>query len=81
MDVNDVDTNSKISLVHMEIFIIHRHNIQFCLSIYIGCTYITQNGSFYYSNNRTAYAMLNMIGKHEICAHVRKEFVSEEFVI
>jgi len=38
----------------------------------------TKKGSFYYSDDHTAYAMLNMIGKHQIVAHGREEYVRED---
>lgn len=32
----------------------------------------------YYSDDHTAYAMLNMVGKHQIVAHGREEYVRED---
>ena len=32
----------------------------------------------YYSDDQTAYAMLNMIGKHKVVAHGREEYVRED---
>jgi len=32
----------------------------------------------YYSDDHTAYAMLNMIGKHKVVAHGREEYVRED---
>lgn len=34
--------------------------------------YTTKKGSLYYSDDHTAYAMLNMIGKHQVVAHVEE---------
>jgi transposase len=38
----------------------------------------TKKGSLYYSDDHTAYAMLNMIGKHQVVAHGRDEYVRED---
>ncbi|MDR4512839.1 MAG: IS1595 family transposase [Nitrososphaeraceae archaeon] len=38
----------------------------------------TKKGSLYYSYDHTASAMLNMIGKHKVVAHVREEYVRED---
>lgn len=38
----------------------------------------TKKGSLYYSDDHTAYAMLNMIGKHKVVAHGREEYVRED---
>lgn len=38
----------------------------------------TKKGSLYYSDDHTAYAMLNMIGKHQVVAHGREEYVRED---
>jgi hypothetical protein len=41
----------------------------------------TKKGSLYYSDDHTAYAMLNMIGKHQVVAHERDEYVKEKIPI
>jgi transposase-like protein len=38
----------------------------------------TRKGSLYYSDDHTAYATLNLIGKHQIIAHSREEYVRRE---
>ena len=41
----------------------------------------TKKGSLYYSDDHTAYTMLNMIGKHKVVAHEREEYVREDIHI
>lgn len=38
----------------------------------------TRKGSLYYSDDHTAYATLNLIGKHQVIAHSREEYVRGE---
>lgn len=38
----------------------------------------TRKGSLYYSDDHTAYATLNLIGKHQVIAHSREEYVRED---
>jgi transposase len=38
----------------------------------------TKKGSLYYTDDNTAYAALNLIGKHQIVAHGREEYVRED---
>ena len=37
----------------------------------------TKKGSLYYSDDHTAYATLNLIGKHQVVAHVSEEYVRD----
>lgn len=37
-----------------------------------------QKGSLYYSDDHTAYATLNLIGKHQVIAHSREEYARGE---
>jgi transposase len=37
----------------------------------------TKKGSVYYSDDHTAYATLNLIGKHQVVAHVNEEYVRD----
>lgn len=38
----------------------------------------TDEGSLYYTDDHTAYAALNLMGKHQIIAHGREEYVRED---
>jgi transposase len=38
----------------------------------------TKKGSLYYSDDHTAYAILNMMGKHQVVSHGREEYVRED---
>ena len=38
----------------------------------------TKKGSLYYSDDHTAYAILNMMGKHQVVSHGREEHVRED---
>ena len=38
----------------------------------------TKKGSLHYTDDNTAYAALNLIGKHQIVAHGREEYVRED---
>ena len=38
----------------------------------------TRKGSLYYTDDHTAYASLNLIGKHQVVAHGREEYVRED---
>jgi transposase len=38
----------------------------------------TKKGSLYYTDDHTAYAFLNLIGKHRIIDHVREEYVRKD---
>jgi transposase-like protein len=38
----------------------------------------TKKGSLYYSDDHTAYAMLNMLGNHQVLAYGREEYVRED---
>ncbi|MGA7042626.1 MAG: IS1595 family transposase, partial [Nitrososphaeraceae archaeon] len=37
----------------------------------------TKKGSLYYSDDHTAYATLNLIGKHQVVAHASEEYVRD----
>ena len=37
----------------------------------------TKKGSLYYSDDHTAYATLNLIGKHQVVAHVSEQYVRD----
>ena len=37
----------------------------------------TKKGFLYYSDDHTAYATLNLIGKHQVVAHVTEEYVRD----
>jgi transposase len=37
----------------------------------------TKKGSLYYSDDHTAYATLNLIGKHQVVAHISEEYVRD----
>jgi transposase len=37
----------------------------------------TKKGSLYYSDDHTAYTTLNLIGKHQVVAHVSEEYVRD----
>jgi transposase len=39
----------------------------------------TKKGSLYYTDDYTVYDALNLMGKHQIIAHGRVEYVSEDF--
>ena len=41
----------------------------------------TKKSSRYYSDDHTAYALLNMIGKHKVVTHGRKEYEIENIHI
>ena len=38
----------------------------------------TRKGSLYYTDDHTAYAALNLIGKHQMILHGKEEYVRDE---